>query len=169
VKVAVYVLCALLLAAAQAALLHVVGGGAFSLSVLAACIVYLGLHATNVEGALGAAGIGLVQDVMLGTPKGLFTGLAVALFLVSRAVAAAIDVRSRAAFAVLTGAGALFLSLAGFILLRWGVPSEVAPRAAVLPRMLLEAILTGALGPLVLSGMRALDRLFTREEPGLLR
>jgi rod shape-determining protein MreD len=168
-KVAALVLGALLLAAVQSALLHVLGGGAFSVSLLAACVVYLGLHAGNVEGAVGAAGIGLVQDAMLATPAGLFTSLAVALFLVTRAVAAAVDVRSRPAFAVLSGAGALFLSAGGAMLLHWAVSPEVAPRAAIIPRMLLEAVLTGALSPLVLGGMRAIDRLFTREEAGLLR
>jgi hypothetical protein len=34
--------------------------------------------------------------------------------------------------------------------------------------MLVEAVLTGALSPAVLLTMRRVDRLLTREEPGLL-
>jgi hypothetical protein len=44
----------------------------------------------------------------------------------------------------------------------------VAPRATVILRAIVEAILTGALAPLLLPGLRRLDRLFEREEPGLL-
>ena len=33
----------------------------------------------------------------------------------------------------------------------------------------MEAVLTGVLSPFILLGMRRLDGLFAREEPGLLR
>lgn len=168
-KVAVQVACALLLAAVQAAALRFLGGGAVSVSLLVPCIVYLGLHAGNVDGALGAAGIGLVLDSMAGAPGGLFTFLGVVLFLASRAAGAAVDVRGRAGFALASGLGTLLVSIGALLLLRWAGPAEVAPRAGIVPRMLVEAILTGALSPLVLAGMRVLDRMFTREEPGLLR
>jgi hypothetical protein len=49
------------------------------------------------------------------------------------------------------------------------VAVEAAPGAVLLPRMLVEAVLTGALAPLVLAGLRRVDALFQREEPGLLR
>ena len=35
--------------------------------------------------------------------------------------------------------------------------------------MLLEAVLTAALAPVVLVGLKRIDALFHREEPGLLR
>ncbi len=163
------VVFALLLAGAQAAFLRVVGGGAFSLALLAPCVVYLGLHGGNVDGAVGAAGIGYVLDLVSGTPKGLMTFLSVLLFLVARASGAAVDMRGKGAFGVASAVGALFLSLGAMILLRYVVPAEAAPGARLLPRMLLEAILTGALSPLVLAGMRAIDKMFHKEEPGLLR
>lgn len=164
-----HVLFALLLAALQAALLRWAGGGAFSLALLAACVVYLGLHGGNVDGSVAAAGIGYVMDLMAGSPKGLMTALAVLLFLTVRAVSTTVDLRSRGAFALLSGAGALFLSLGAMILTRYTVALEAAPGAALLPRMLLEAVLTGVLAPLVLVGLRRLDGLFRAEEPGLLR
>lgn len=164
-----HVLFALALAAVQAALLRWVGGGWFSLALPAACLVYLGLHGGNVDGSVAAAGVGYVMDLTTGSPKGLMTFLAVLLFLSVRAVSAAVDVRSRAAFAALSGVGAIFLSLGALVLARYTATVEAAPGATLVPRMLLEGVLTGALSPLVLVGLRRVDALFHREEPGLLR
>jgi rod shape-determining protein MreD len=163
-----HVLFALLLAAAQASILRWVGGGWFSLALPVACVVYLGLHGGNVDGSVAAAGVGYVMDLVAGTPKGLMTFLAVALFLGVRAVSAAVDVRSRVAFGLLSGAGAVFLSLGALLLTRYTAPAEAAPGAILLPRMLGEGLLTGLFSPLVLLGLRRLDTLFHREEPGLL-
>lgn len=164
-----HVLFALALAGAQAALLRWVGGGTVSLALLAACLVYLALHGGNVDGSIAAAGVGYVMDLMSGSPKGLMTFLAVALFLVVRAVCVAVDVRNRPAFGALSGFGALFLSLGALLLTRATAAPESAPGATLLPRMLVEAVLTGLLAPLVLLALRRLDGLFQREEPGLLR
>ena len=164
-----FVAFALVLAALQAALLRWVGGGWFSVTLVAACVVYVGLHGGNVDGSVAAAGMGYVLDLMSGSPKGLMTFLAVLLFVAIRAVSAAVDVRSRGAFALLSGVAALFFSLGGLLLMRATSAPETAPGATLLPRMLLDAILTGALSPAVLVGLRRLDRAFHREEPGLLR
>ncbi len=160
---------ALLLAALQAALLHWLGGGVFSVSLLAVCVVWAGLHGGNVDGSLAAAGIGWVMDLMAGTPKGLMTFLAVALFLAVRAASAAVDLRGRAAFALLSAAGALFLSVGALVLLRSAAGPEAAPGAELAGRMILEALLTGAAAPAVALGLKRLDARFQREEePGLL-
>lgn len=164
-----HVAFALLIGALQAAFLRHVGGGAFTVSLLGACVVYLGLHGASVEGAVSAAGIGYVLDLLSGTPKGLMTFLAVLLFVVVRATCSTVEVRGRAGFAILAGAGTFFLSLGAFVMLRWVTPDEAAPGVTLLPRMILEAFLTGLAAPVVLEGMRRIDRLFTREEPGLLR
>lgn len=164
-----FVAFAFLLAALQAALLRWVGGGSFSLTLVAACIVYVGLHGGNVDGSVSAAGMGYVLDLMSGSPKGLMTFLAVLLFVATRAVSAAVDVRGRGAFALLSAVGALFLSLGGLLLLQATSAPEASPGATLVPRMLLDALLTGALSPLVLPGLARLDRTFHREEPGLLR
>jgi cell shape-determining protein MreD len=169
VKPLAHVVFALLLAGLQAALLRWVGGGAFSISLLAACVVYLGLHGGNVDGSVGAAGVGYVLDLVTGSPKGLMTFLSVLLFVLVRAVSASVDVRSRAAFAALSGMGALVLSLGSMMLLGYTSAPEAAPGATLVGRMILEALLTAALSPLVLAGMRRIDKLFHREEPGLLR
>ncbi len=164
-----HVAFALLVAALQAALLRWVGGGAFSLALLAVCVVHLGLHGGNVEGSVAAAGVGYVMDLMAGTPKGLMTFLAVLLFVIVRAVSAAVDTRERGAFILLSGFGALFLSICATVLLRNTTPEDAIPGAVLFPRMLLEAVLTAALAPVVGVGLNRIDTLFHREEPGLLR
>jgi hypothetical protein len=169
VKPLAHVAFALLVAALQAALLRWIGGGSWPLALLAACVVHVGLHGGNVDGSISAAGIGYVMDLMAATPKGLMTFLAVLLFLVVRAVSAAVDVRSRAAYALLSGIGALFIAVGAMVLVQNAASSDVAPGVAVLPRMLLEALLTGALAPALSFPLRRIDALFHREEPGLLR
>ena len=159
---------ALLLAALQAALLHWLGGGVFSVSLLAVCVVWAGLHGGNVDGSLAAAGIGYVMDLMAGTPKGLMTFLAVALFLAVRAAAVAVDLRGRSALAALSAVGALFLSLGSMLLLRNTAGPEAAPGGELAGRMIVEALITGALAPVVALGLKQLDARFHREEPGLL-
>gem|GEM_PF-2159652 len=168
-KPLLHILFALVLSALQAAVLRWVGGGAFSLMLPAACVVYLAIHAGNVDGSVGAAGVGYVLDLGCGTTKGLMTFLAVVTFLLVRAVNAAVDVRGRWGFAALSGAATLILSLGALVLVRVAAPPEVAPGIRLMPRMLMEALLTGALSPLVLGGMKRIDGLFRREDPGLLR
>ena len=168
-KPVAHVLFALAVAGVQAALLRWVGGGWFSLALPAACVVYVALHGGNVDGSISAAGVGYVMDLVSGAPKGLMTFLSVALFLAVRATSAAVDVRSRSGFAALSGVGALFLSVGAFLLTRYVAPAESAPGAILVPRMLGEACLTAALSPLLLAGLRRIDGLFHREEPGLLR
>ncbi|BDG07123.1 hypothetical protein [Anaeromyxobacter paludicola] len=162
-------LFALLLASLQAGLLRYLGGGAVSISLVLPCVVYLGLFAGNVEGAIGAAAVGYLLDLLAGTPKGLMTFLAVGCFLVCRLVAGAVEVRSRTAFAVLSGLTAFLAGLGALFLTRLVVPAEAAPGGRLVWRLLVEALLTASVSPLIRAAMRWLDGLFTREEAGLLR
>src|ERR671937_2036856 len=109
---------ALVLASMQAALLRWFGGGSVSVALALPVVVYLGLHAGNVDGALGAAAVGYVVDLMSGGPKGLMTFLAVALFLFSRLAGAALAVQGRAGFAVLTGVGTFLFGVAALLFTR---------------------------------------------------
>jgi rod shape-determining protein MreD len=169
VKPLAHVVFALALAALQGAVLRWAGGGAVSLLLPVACVVYLGVNGGNVDGSVGAAGVGYVMDLVTGSPKGLMTFLAVVVFVLVRAVNAAVDVRGRAGFAGLTFLAALATSLGGMVLTQLTSAEEVAPGLALLPRILVEALLTAALSPFVFMGMRRLEGLFRREEPGLLR
>jgi rod shape-determining protein MreD len=168
VRPAAFVLTGLFVAAVQAVLLRWVGGGAVSLQLLVPCIVWLALEAENVEGVVSAAAIGCVMEAFAGAPSGLFTFLAVVLFLGSRAAGMAVDLRGKAGFAVLSGAGCFLLSLAAVLLQRWAGDAEAAPGVLLVPRMLLEALLTAAASPLVLLVMNRLGVLLGREEPELM-
>jgi hypothetical protein len=79
-----------------------------------------------------------------------------------------VDLRTHAGFAVLTGAASLAASLGTMLLQRWAGVPEAAPGAGLLPRALAQAILTAAAAPLVWIGMKRLDALLGREEPGLV-
>lgn len=159
---------ALLLATLQAALLRHLGGGAFTVCLLAPSLVHLALTAGNVDGAVGAAGVGYVLDVTTGAPKGLMTSLAVAVFLAVRLVGAGVDVRGRPAFGLLSGAAALGLSVGAVALQRVAAAPEAQPGWGLLPRLLVEAVLTGLLAPLLLLALRRLDALLGAEEPDLI-
>lgn len=160
---------ALLLASVQAAVLHHLGGGAISLSLPLPVVIYLGLSAGNVDGAVGAAAVGYVLDLVAGGPKGLMTSLSVALFLTSRLAGAALSIHGKTGFAALSAVGTFLFGLGAILLTRAVSPIEVAPGFRLLGRVLVDALLTGLLSPLVLVAMRRLDALFAREEPGLLR
>jgi len=160
---------ALVLASLQAALLRYVGGGAASLALALPIVVYLGLHGGNVEGAVGAAAVGYVVDLMAGGPKGLMTFLAVALFLFSRLAGAALSVQGRLGFALLSGVGTFLYGAAALLLTRAVSSDESAPSFVLLGRVFVEALLTGLLAPLVLMAMRRVEGLYTREDTGLLR
>jgi hypothetical protein len=162
-------LVALALASVQAAVLRYAGGGALSLALALPVVVYLGLFAGNVDGVVGAAAVGYVVDLMAAGPKGLMTFLAVALFLFSRLVGAAVAVQGRTGFAVLTGVGTFLYGFVALLFMRAVSPAESAPGFSLVGRLLVEALGTAALSPLVFEVMRRVDGLFVREESGLLR
>jgi rod shape-determining protein MreD len=162
-------LVSLALASVQAAILRFAGGGGLSLALALPVVVYLGLFAGNVDGAVGAAGVGYVIDLMSGGPKGLMTFLAVALFLFSRLIGAALAVQGRIGFAVLTGIGTFLYGAVALLFLGAVSPAESAPGFGLTGRLLAESLATAALSPLVFEVMRRVDGLFVREESGLLR
>jgi rod shape-determining protein MreD len=168
VRALAFVGAGLLLATVQAVLLRRVGGGTLPLQLVVPCIAWLALEAENVEGLVAAAGTGWVLDAFAGTPTGLFTFLGVLAFLLCRGAGMAVDLRSRAGFAVLSGAACLGMAIGAVLLQRWAGVQEAAPGAGLLPRMLGEAVLTALASPLVLLGMNRLDGLLGREEPGLV-
>lgn len=160
---------ALLLASLQAALLHHLGGGAIPVSVTLPIVVYMGVQAGNIEGAFASAAVGYVLDVMAGGPKGLMTALAVALFLFSRAVTAALSIQGRLGFSVLCGVGTFLYGSTALIVMRAVAPGDAAPGLRLVGRILVESIATALVAPLVMGGLRRVEGLFSREEPGLLR
>jgi hypothetical protein len=168
-KPAVTFLFALVLVAVQAALLRCLGGGVLPVTLALPCIVYLGLHGGNVDGVLGSAGVGYILDLVAGGPKGLMTFLAVLLFVVCRVVGAGVEIRGRIGFAVLSALGTFLFSVGVLIMRRVVTPVESAPGAWLLPRMLLDAVLTGFASPVIAAAMRRIDGLFAKEEPSFLK
>src|ERR687888_133641 len=140
---------ALVLASAQAALLRWFGGGAVSLALALPVVVYLGLHAGNVDGAVGAAAVGYVVDLMSGGPKGLMTFLAVALFLYGRLAGAALAVQGRVGFAVLSGVGTFLFGALALLFTRAVSTDESAPGLVLIGRVTVEALLTAACSPFI--------------------
>jgi hypothetical protein len=167
-KPVVTFLFALILVAVQAALLRYVGGGAVTISLALPCVVYLGLHGGNTDGALGSAGIGYILDLTSGGPKGLMTFLAVVLFVACRVVGAGVEIRGRIGFVLLSTLGTFVFGIGVLVMRRAASPAESAPGAWLLPRMLLDAVLTGLASPFVAAAMRKIDGLFNKEEPSLL-
>ena len=161
-------LAAVLLLALQAALQRHLGGGAFTACLLAPMVVHQVHSAGNVEGALGAALLGALLDVAAGTPFGLHAGLAVAVFVGTRLVGAAVDLRGPLGFAALSGAAALALSAGAVALQRLGSAPEVRPGWGLLPRLLIEALLTALCAPLLLRLLKRLDAWLGSEEPDLI-
>jgi rod shape-determining protein MreD len=169
VRALLFFAVALLLAALQAAILRWVGGGVIPLALPLLLVVYLGMHAATVEGAVGAALVGYVVDLVAGGPKGLMTSLAVALFLFSRLVASSVDLHGRVGFALLSALG-IFLHGAGALgVISLLSPAEAAPGLPLVGRVGVEALCTALAAPLLHGLLRRLDGLFLREEPGLLR
>ncbi len=168
-KTALRTLFALALVALQDVLLHFVGGGAFSLALPLAVVVYLGLEAENVEGLLGAAVVGYLMDATAGGPRGLLVFLAVVAFLLARLAGATMHLGGRRGFALLTGVATLVFGLAAFLFTRYVSPPEATPGARLLWRILVEAILTGAAAPAVMWAMERIDGIFEKDEPGLLQ
>jgi rod shape-determining protein MreD len=167
-KAILVVAFALVLIGIQNGLLRFLGGGVFSLSLAIPCIVFLGLEDGSIESAVASAGVGYLLDVFAGGPKGLMTFLAVALFLMMRLVGAAIDVRGRTSFAVLSGVGTFLFGLGALLFLRVVSPPDLAPGYRLLPRLFLDGLLTGMVAPVIGLAMRWIDGLFKREETGLL-
>jgi rod shape-determining protein MreD len=157
VKAVLHALLALLLAGLQAALLRHLGGGSFTMVLPAVLLVHLALTAGLLEGAVGAAGVGYVLDVTAGDTKGLLTALAVACFTLTRVIGAAVHVRGRAGFALLSAFAALTLPSAAVAFTRAVVAAELRPGWELLPRIALSALLTGLLAPLLQAALQRLD------------
>ena len=156
------------LALIQPVLLRHLGGGRVSAALALPVVVWLGLHASTVGGAAGAAAIGWALDAASGATHGLHAFLAVLLFLVSRVAGAILEVRGRLAFAVASGAGTLFFGLGALLLWQVASTPEATPGWRLAGRVAVEAVVTGLVAPAVRALLVRIDRLLSREEPGLI-
>ena len=99
-RFAVTLVLALVLITFQSALVHQLGFAVARIDVTVALIAFLSLRAGRIEGAAASFAIGYVLDLLSGQPTGLYTFLAVGVFLVGRGARSLMDVRSAPSFAV---------------------------------------------------------------------
>jgi rod shape-determining protein MreD len=167
VKPLLHAVLAVALSGLQAALLHQVGGGAFTLFLPVILLVHLAITTDRVDGAVAAAAVGYVLDVGGGGTKGLLTSLAVATFLGIRVIRVGVEVRGWAGFAALCGLSAFAISTTALALTRAAAPAELRPGWDLLPRVLLGAFLTALVAPLLGLLLRRIDGLFKERAPEL--
>jgi hypothetical protein len=126
-RVPMAAVAALLLVAVGASATRQLAGGAFSVALAVPVVVWLGLETTVIEGAIGAAVVGVLLDASAGGPAGLLTFLSVLVFVGVRAGAGAFDARTPLGFGVLSGVATLGMGLGALLLLRYVTPAEAAP------------------------------------------
>jgi len=168
-RVPLALLAALFLLAISASVTSQLSGGAVSLALAVPVIVWLGLETPVVEGAIGAALVGVLLDAAAGGPGGLLTSLSVIILLGVRAGAGPFDARSRPGFALLCGAATFLMGFGAILLTRYVTPASADPSWGLLGRVLVESLLTAAAAPAI---RWALDRVLVpahRDHPGILR
>jgi hypothetical protein len=112
------------------------------IDVTVVLVAFLALRATLLEGAFSAFAVGYLLDLMSGQPTGLFTFLAVFIFLVGRLVSTFVDVRGGVSFALFAmGADFGHGLLSAFFTWLTAKESGTGSLLAGLP---LQVVLTGA-------------------------
>jgi rod shape-determining protein MreD len=168
VKFGLTVLLALLLLTIESVVVRYTGLTIVRVDVSVAIVAFLALRAGTLEGSFCSFGIGYLMDLMSGRPTGLYTFLAVLVFLVGRLTAQVVGVRSGVAFALFAmaaDAGHGLLAVA----LSWltspsgrGVPAALA---ALPPQILLTCLAAWLLYPL----LKRIDSGAERPQLDLLR
>lgn len=159
---------ALLLLTLESVVVQQLGMVLTRIDVTVVLVAFLSLRAPRTsEGAMGAFAVGYLLDLMSGQPTGLFTFLAVFVFLLGRAIAGFVDVRTRAAFALFAmGADAAHGLLAAFF--TWLTARE-GGASAVLPAIPAQVVLTGAAALLLYRPLRRLEPGQQDRSLGVLR
>jgi hypothetical protein len=169
VRIPLALLAALVLLAVGASATSQLVGGAVSVALAVPVIVWLGVETPVIEGAIGAALVGVLLDAAAGGPGGLLTFLSVMIVVGVRAGAGPFDARSDLGFAMLTGAATFTMGFGAILLTRYVSPAEAEPGWSLLGRVLVESLLTALAAPAV---RWALDRIVVpahRDLPGALR
>ena len=153
---------------ALAAVLLEALGCARPLALIACAMVVLALRAGMREGALSSFAVGYLLDLMSGQPTGLFTFLAVFLFLTGKLVARLMDVRGRASFVLFAMGGDLTHgALTSFF--TW-LTTKDGSASALLPGLPLQVTLTGVAAALLYPLLRRFEVSQERNSSaGLLR
>jgi hypothetical protein len=148
-RIPVAVLAALFLLAVGASGTSQLTGGAVSLALAVPVIVWLGVEAPVIEGAFGAALVGVVLDAAAGGPGGLLTFLSLMVLVGVRAGAGPFDARSNLGFALLSGAATFGMGFGAILLTRYVTPAGSDPGWSLLGRVLVESVLTAVAAPAI--------------------
>lgn len=158
---------ALLLLTVQSVLLLTFGMQALRADVTVLMVAFLALRATRVEGAFGAFALGYLLDLTSGRPTGLFTFLAVLLFLMGRVLSPLLDVRTPISFALFAAAAdAVHGLLAAFFVWLTSTGPGASSMLAALPG---QVVLTGLAALALYPLLRRVDPGSDRPQVGALR
>lgn len=144
---------ALLMLSVESVVAKSLGLEATRIDVGLALVVWVGVRSPLVEGAVSAFAMGYLLDVFTGRPTGLFTFLAVLVFLLVRLAAIVIDGRTRASYGLLVGAVTVvhaLLALAFTMLTASGTEGHVLSLQGVPLQVLLTVVAGQVLWKLLL-------------------
>ncbi len=159
---------ALVLLSLEAVLVKYLGFSITRIDVTVALVAFLALRANTQEGAISAFTIGYLLDLSTGRPTGLYTFLAVLMFLLGKLAASLVDVRSGPSFALFAmGTDAAHGLLAVFF--TWMTAPKVAVGGVALSTLPVQVLLTGAAALVLYPLLRKLDPGNERPQVGALR
>ena len=159
---------ALFLLSLESVVVKYLGFSVTRIDVTVAILVFLGLRANTLEGAFSSFAIGYLLDVMSGKPTGLYTFLAVLIFVLVRLAGTLVDARSAGMFVLFVAAADIGHGLL-VVLFGWMTsPSGTAPMWA-LSGSLVHVAITSAAAYFMWPVFRRLDPATDRPQIGALR
>jgi rod shape-determining protein MreD len=167
VKFLLTVALAIVLLSVESVVVKYLGFSVVRIDVTVVIIAFLALRAGTLEGAFAAFAVGYLLDLMSGQPTGLYTFLAVLVFLLGRLGSSLVDVRSAASFAVFAvGMDVTHSLLASFFM--W-LTSRGVGVGFSLSSLVAQMLLTGLAALLLYPLLRKMDPGSERPEVGSLR
>ncbi|HEX9508125.1 MAG TPA: hypothetical protein VF947_06940 [Myxococcales bacterium] len=166
-KFATAVVLALVLLSVEGVLVKHLGLSVTRIDVTVAIVAFLALRASLLEGATASFAVGYLLDLMGGHSTGLYTFLAVFLFLVCRLAASSVDVRSPVGFAIFA-AGADFIHTLLAVFFSWLISRDAA-FGSIFSSIVLQVALTGAAALALYPLLRRFERRPAHAEWGTLR
>ncbi len=167
-KLAVFLILALVLVNVEAALLHLFGAGLVRVDVALVIVAFLAQRSMPLEGAIGSFFAGYFVDVISGQPTGLYAFLGVLVFLLAKVACAALDARGVGGFALVAAATSLAHGVLAWLLTIVSASPDVVRSSAQLTAALPTALWTAIAAVPLFYLLRWIEHRFTREEPGLL-
>ena len=159
---------ALVLLSIESVLVKYLGFSIVRIDVTVALVAFLALRASTQEGAISSFIIGYLLDLATGQPTGLYTFLAVLVFLLGKLGASLVDVRSAPMFALFAmGSDFGHALLATFF--AWITRKESVGFGVSLSTIPGEVVLTGIAAVVLYPLLRRIDPGGERPQVGALR